>query len=181
MRDDLDAARAQWVHRGEGRPEWAVEPGPGQESVWDYPRPPRLDVESRPIRVQLGSTVVAETERALRILETASPPTIYIPPEDVRTDLLVRARGATICEWKGSASYWSLDVDGCVAPSVAWSYETPFIDFAEIRGYLSFYPNKLDCFVDGERVRAQLGGFYGGWVTPEIVGPFKGQAGTGGW
>ncbi len=117
----------------------------------------------------------------MRVLETASPPTVYIPREDVRTDLLVRARGATICEWKGSATYWSLDVDGCITPNVAWSYEEPFIEFADIRGYLSFYPNKVSCFVDDEPVRAQLGGFYGGWVTPEIVGPFKGQAGTGSW
>ena len=181
MRDDLDRARAQWAHRGQGRPEWAVEPGPGQESVWDYPRPPRLDADSRHIMVQHGSTVIAETHRAFRVLETASPPTIYIPREDVRTDLLVRARGATICEWKGSATYWSLEVDGCIAPNIAWSYEEPFPEFEDIRGYLGFYPNKVECYVDGERVRAQLGGFYGGWVTPEIVGPFKGQAGTGNW
>jgi uncharacterized protein (DUF427 family) len=133
------------------------------------------------VRVAHSNTTIAETRNAARILETASPPSFYIPPEDVRTDLLVKARGASICEWKGSATYWSLDIDGCIAPSVAWTYETPFPDFAKIRGYYSFYPDKVDCYVDGEQVRAQLGGFYGGWVTPEIVGPFKGQAGTGSW
>lgn len=179
--DDFDRARAQWRFRGSGRPEWAVEPGPGQESVWDYPRPPRLDADCRTVRVEQGDIVVAETRSAVRVLETASPPTIYIPPQDVRTDLLVRAPGASMCEWKGSATYWSLQIDGCTTRNAAWSYESPFPDFAEIQGYFSFYPSKVACYVDGQRVSAQLGGFYGGWVTPEIVGPFKGQAGTGSW
>lgn len=179
--NDVDRARAQWVHRGARRPPWAVEPGPGQESVWDYPCPPRLERDSRLIRVFLGEIRVAETRRTIRVLETASPPTFYIPPEDVRTDLLTRSQGSSFCEWKGRASYWSLRIDGITAPNVAWSYEAPFPEFSEIRGYLSFYPSKVDCFVDDERVRAQLGGFYGGWVTDEIVGPFKGQAGTGAW
>lgn len=179
--DDLERARNQWGFRGSRRPEWAIEPGPGQESVWDYPRPPRTETDSRLVRVAYGGTTIAETRNAIRVLETASPPTIYIPPQDVRTDLLQRARGASMCEWKGAATYWSLDIDGRIAPKVAWSYETPLPAFEQIRGYLSFYPNQLDCFVDGQRASAQLGGFYGGWVTPEIVGPFKGQAGTGNW
>lgn len=179
--DELERARDDWSFRGSNRPEWAIEPGPGQESVWDYPRPPRIEQDSRVVRVALGTTTIAETRNAVRILETASPPTIYIPPGDVRTDLLTQARGASICEWKGSATYWSLEIDGCITPRVAWTYETPFPDFAAIRGYFSFYPNKVDCYVSRVRVRAQLGGFYGGWVTPEIVGPFKGQAGTGRW
>jgi uncharacterized protein (DUF427 family) len=179
--DDLERARDRWSYRGSTRPEWAIEPGPGQESVWDYPRPPRLEPYSPLVRVTHGTTVVAETRSAVRVLETASPPTIYISPKDVRTDLLVKARGSSMCEWKGAATYWTLDLDGCIAPSVAWTYETPFPDFAEIGGYYSFYPSKVNCQVDGERVRAQLGGFYGGWVTSDIVGPFKGQAGTGNW
>lgn len=179
--DDLERARAQWSHRGSTRPEWAVEPGPGQESVWDYPRPPRIEQQERLVQVSYGSLMIAETRRAVRVLETASPPTFYIPPEDVRADLLVRQRGTSLCEWKGSATYWSLSMDGSKVPKVAWSYETPFPEFNEIRGHLSFYPAKLDCYVDGHRAQPQLGGFYGGWVTPEIVGPFKGQAGTGGW
>ena len=179
--DDLERARAHWNHRGSKRPEWAIEPGPGQESVWDYPRPPRMEEDARLVRVMHGKELVAETRRAVRVLETASPPTIYIPPEDVRLELLERGRGASLCEWKGAATYWSLNVDGCRAPNVAWSYEQPFSDFARIRGYLSFYPSKLDCYVDEHRVTAQAGGFYGGWVTPDVVGPFKGQAGTGSW
>jgi uncharacterized protein (DUF427 family) len=179
--DDLERARNQWSFRGSRRPEWAIEPGPGQESVWDYPRPPRMDSDERLIRVAHGGTTIAETRSAIRVLETASPPTFYIPRQDVRTALLRRARGASICEWKGSATYWSLDLGGCVAPNVAWSYETPFPEFDAIKGYVGFYPDKLDCFVDRQKVSGQLGGFYGGWVTPEIVGPFKGQAGTGSW
>jgi uncharacterized protein (DUF427 family) len=179
--DDLERARAHWSFRGSGRPEWAIEPGPGQESVWDYPRPPRVDHSQRVVRVKHGDTIVAETRRAIRVLETASPPTFYIPPDDVRTEWLVRAGGASMCEWKGAATYWSLELGGSKVPNAAWSYEAPFPEYGEIRGYLSFYPSKLDCYVDDHRVSGQLGGFYGGWVTPEIVGPFKGQAGTGSW
>ena len=179
--DDLDQARAHWSHRGARRPDWAIEPGPGEESVWDYPRPPRLEDDARLVRVLCGSTIIAESRRTLRILETASPPTFYIPPQDVRTDLLSRARGASLCEWKGSATYWSLCIDGQELPNVAWSYEQPFADFTRILGYLGFYPSKLECHVDGHRVAPQSGGFYGGWVTPEVVGPFKGDRGTGGW
>jgi len=179
--DDLERARAHWSYRGSHRPDWAIEPGPGQESVWDYPRPPRIDSSPRLVLVKHGETVVAESRRALRVLETASPPTFYIPPSDVRTDLLTRGSRASFCEWKGSATYWSLEVDGSKVPEAAWSYENPFPEFDEIRGYLSFYPNKVDCYVGQHRVTGQLGGFYGGWVTPDVVGPFKGQAGTGNW
>ena len=115
------------------------------------------------------------------ILETASPPSLYVPPQDVRMDLLARAQGASLCEWKGSATYWSLRIDGHEVPNVAWSYENPFADFTQIGGYLSFYPSKLECHLGAHRVAPQPGGFYGGWVTPEIVGPFKGEPGTGGW
>lgn len=177
----LARARAGWTHRGAGRPSWAIEPGPNQESVWDYPRPPRMDEDSRLVRVLHDGKVIAETRNAVRILETASPPTFYLPPDDVRTDLLERARGASICEWKGSATYWSLVEDRGEVPNVAWSYETPFPDFTSIRGYLSFYPSKLECYVGDHRVKPQPGDFYGGWITPEVVGPFKGDPGTGGW
>lgn len=125
--------------------------------------------------------VIAETRSAVRVLETASPPTFYLPPADVRTELLERAPGASICEWKGSARYWSLVHGETQLPNVAWSYETPLPDFASIRSYLSFYPSKLDCYVAEHRVEPQAGDFYGGWITPEVVGPFKGDPGTGGW
>ena len=178
---NLAQARAQWIHRGSERPAWAIAPREGQESVWDYPRPPHLDADSRLVRVIHQGVLLAESRQAVRVLETASPPTFYLPPDDVRTDLLERARGASICEWKGSATYWSLRVNDPLRANVAWSYENPFPDFTPIRGYLSFYPSKLECYVEGERVKPQPGDFYGGWITSEIVGPFKGDPGTGGW
>ena len=177
----LERARAQWNHRGTERPPFAVAPGPGQESVWDYPRPPRIEPDSRVIRVEYQGETIAETRNSVRILETASPPAFYIPPEDVRTEWLERARGASICEWKGSATYWSFVREHVSVPNVAWSYEKPFPEFASIRGYLSFYPSKLECYVGEHRVKPQPGDFYGGWVTPEVVGPFKGDPGTSGW
>ncbi len=179
--DDLERVRGQWAHRGGGRPSWAIEPGPGQESVWDYPRPPRLDSDSRQVRVVFMNMVIAETRRSIRVLETASPPTFYIPRDDVRTDLLTPGRGASHCEWKGEASYWSLRVAPNEIANVAWSYEDPYPEFKMIQGHLAFYPSKVQCYVDGGRVAPQPGGFYGGWVTEEIVGPFKGEPGTGGW
>lgn len=115
------------------------------------------------------------------MLETASPPTFYIPPDDVRTDLLALGRGRSHCEWKGEATYWSLDHGGTQIESVGWSYQDPYPDFEPIRGFLGFYPSKVECYVEGERVRPQSGGFYGGWVTSDVVGPFKGDPGTGGW
>ncbi|MGB5697702.1 MAG: DUF427 domain-containing protein [Polyangiales bacterium] len=179
--EDLASARAHWTHRGTGRPAWAVTPMAGQESVWDYPRPPRLEDDPRIIRVLHGEVVVAETRSAIRVLETASPPAFYIPPEDVRVELRRSARSASHCEWKGRASYWSLHSGKTELYDVAWSYEQPYPEFRSIQGYLSFYPSKLECYVDGFRAQPQPGGFYGGWVTPEIVGPFKGDPGTGGW
>lgn len=182
MKDfDPERARAHWTHRGGIRPDWAIEPKPGQESVWDYPRPPRVEQDSRIVQVVYDNAVLAETRRALRVLETASPPTFYIPPDDVRKDFLVRNPATSLCEWKGPASYWSVRVGRSEIRNAAWSYEQPFPEFAKIAGYLSFYPAKVDCYVDQHHVEPQPGGFYGGWVTPEVVGPFKGEAGTGGW
>ena len=178
---DLERARAQWNHRGSTRPPWAVEPKPGEESVWDYPRPPRLNSDRRLVRVVHGATIIAESRRAIRVLETASPPSFYIPPGDVRMEALVRGRGASHCEWKGDASYWSLCTDAGEIANVGWSYERPYAEFMAIQGYSSFYPAKVECYVGGERVQPQHGGFYGGWVTAEIVGPFKGEPGTASW
>lgn len=178
---DLERLRSQWSHRGSNRPPWAIDPGPGQQSVWDYPRPPRLEPDERPVRVVHGSIVIAVSRRTIRVLETASPPTFYIPPRDVRLESLVRGRRASHCEWKGTAAYWSLRTDGGEIPAVGWSYECPYEEFMAIRDYSSFYPAKLECYIGGERVQPQPGRFYGGWVTAEIVGPFKGEPGTGGW
>ena len=157
-------------------------PGPGQESVWDYPRPPRIEPTDRRVRVIVGGVTVADTTHALRVLETASPPTFYIPPADVRLDLLVAESGHTVCEWKGEASYWSIRVGEHVWRSAAWSYPEPKVSFDAIRDHLAFYAGRVDeAWVEDERVDPQAGSFYGGWVTAEIIGPFKGQPGTLDW
>ena len=157
-------------------------PGPGQESVWDYPRPPRIEPTARRVRVVVGGVTVAETTHALRVLETASPPTFYIPPADVRLDLLVPESRHTVCEWKGEASYWSIRIGERVWPSAAWSYPDPKAAFEAIRDHLAFYAGRVDeAWVDDERVAPQAGDFYGGWVTAEIIGPFKGEPGTLDW
>jgi uncharacterized protein (DUF427 family) len=157
--------------------------GAGEESVWDYPRPPRLEPTGRRIRVLFGGEVIADSTRCYRVLETSHPPVYYIPPEDVRTEFLAPSRRKTsFCEFKGSASYWSLDVGNRTDPDAAWSYESPTPPFAAIRGYLAFYAGRaVACYVDEEEVTPQPGGFYGGWITREIKGPFKGEPGTMGW
>lgn len=181
-RSDVSDGSEMWAHRGQGRPTFAIVPGPGQESVWDYPRPPRIVQDRRRVEVRLGDLMLAGSSRCLRVLETASPPTFYIPPGDLRMDQLRRAAGRTRCEWKGQATYFDLiDLKGDRIERAAWSYEAPSVPFEVIAGWVSFYPGRVACFVDGERVRPQPGGFYGGWVTGEIVGPYKGEAGTGGW
>jgi uncharacterized protein (DUF427 family) len=159
-----------------------IEPQPGQESVWDYPRPPRLEDSTRHIRVIFNGVTVAETRRAKRVLETSGPPVYYIPPEDVRMDLLTPAQDATFCEWKGAASYYTLTVDGRTVEQAAWYYPQPNAPYAAIKDYIAFYPRKMDtCYVDLEQVTPQPGDYYGGWITSEIVGPFKGDPGTLGW
>lgn len=156
--------------------------GMARESVWDYPRPPRLEPSARRIRVEFGGVVIADTRRALRVLETSHPPVYYIPREDVRAECLRSAGGRSYCEWKGTASYWTVEVNGRRAEKAAWSCEAPARAFAPIRGHLAFYAGRMDaCWVDDERVAAQPGDFYGGWITAEIEGPFKGGPGTMGW
>jgi uncharacterized protein (DUF427 family) len=161
-----------------------IEPGPGQESVWDYPRPPRLERTEARVRVVHGGHVVAETTGAWRILETSQPPGYYLPPGDVDASVLMPAAGAqTFCEWKGLASYWDLAVPGApVVREVAWSYPTPTDAYAAIADHLAFYPQRVDaCFVDDEQVAANEGSFYGGWITSQVTGPFKGGAGSTWW
>ncbi len=178
---ERERSRAKWRYRGDTRPDFAELPGPGRESVWDYPRPPRVETDPRRVRVQWGDLVVAASARAVRVLETASPPTFYVPADDVRSERLIPAPGRSECEWKGTASYASLAHAGELLENVAWSYPAPLPGFEEIAGYFSFYPARVECWVGEERVQPQPGGFYGGWVTSEIVGPFKGEAGTEGW
>jgi uncharacterized protein (DUF427 family) len=158
-----------------------VVPGPGQESVWDYPRPPRVEPVPERIRVVVGGVTVADSRRAVRVVETAGAPVYYLPPEDVRTDLLRRSPTTSQCEWKGRASYWTLTAPRA-EPDVAWSYESPLPGFEAIRGHLAFYASRVDeAWVGEERAVPQPGGFYGGWVTSSITGPIKGEPGSWGW
>lgn len=156
--------------------------GPGQESVWDYPRPPRLEQVERHVRVVFAGRVIADTRQAWRVLETSHPPSYYIAPDDVDRSLLRAAAGTSFCEWKGTARYLDVVVGGAVAARAAWSYPQPSPAFAAIRDHVAFYPAAMGaCNVDGERVQPQPGGFYGGWITNDVVGPFKGEPGTAGW
>jgi uncharacterized protein (DUF427 family) len=174
-------SRAHWRYTGEARPPFAIAPKSGQESVWDYPRPPRLVADGREVIVRQGTFIVARSVRTMRVLETASPPTFYIPKEDVEESCLKPESGSSRCEWKGVARYWSVVTPQGVLQQVAWSYPDPLAGCEAIRDHLAFYPARLECTVAGERVRAQPGTFYGGWVTNELVGPFKGEPGSEGW
>jgi uncharacterized protein (DUF427 family) len=155
-----------------------IEPGPGQESVWDYPRPPRVEPFAGRVRVMHGGRVLADTTSALRVLETSQPPAYYVPQADIAMDRLAPTSTTTWCEWKGSATYWRLD-DGT---EVAWSYPRPTARFVAITDHLAFYAQRVDeCWVDDELVLPNPGNFYGGWITSRVVGPFKGSPGTMGW
>jgi uncharacterized protein (DUF427 family) len=159
-----------------------IEPGPGQESAWDYPRPPAVSPTDAHVRVEHGGIVLADTRRAIRILETSQPPAFYLPPDDVDLGLLAPSPTRTFCEWKGTAAYWSLHLDGVTVDDVAWSYPSPTTPYAAIAGHLAFYAQRVDaCWVNDERVEANPGSFYGGWVTSQVVGPFKGAPGTLHW
>ncbi|GGV19348.1 hypothetical protein GCM10010275_71270 [Streptomyces litmocidini] len=153
----------------------------GEESVWDYPRPPRAEADHRHLTVRVGSILLAETHNGLRLLETSHPPVFYFPRADVHMELLRQTQDRTVCEWKGTATYWDALVAGAVIPRAGWSYESPRAGYASIAGYLAFHPSKTVCAVDGEVVVAQDGDFYGGWITHEIRGPFKGGPGTWSW
>lgn len=179
----LQHARDHWTNRGNTRPDFAIEPGPGQESVWDYPRPPALVADSRLVEVRHGDVLIASTTASVRILETSHPPSFYVPGDSVSAQALVAVPGRSHCEWKGQAEYVALAAaDGSpVGDAIGWRYPAPYPEFATWAGYVSFYPDAVQCFVDGEAVLAQEGGFYGGWITGEIVGPFKGSAGSSGW
>jgi len=176
-----ELGRQGWVHRGQRRPSFAVEPGPGQESVWDYPRPPRVVADTREVLVQVGAITIARTRSALRVLETSHPPTFYLPRDDVRMEHLARAGGGSRCEWKGEASYFDVVVGERRIAGAAWSYEQPFEEGIALAGHVAFYASLVAAYVGGERVTPQPGRFYGGWITAELVGPFKGEPGSEGW
>jgi len=159
-----------------------IEPGPGQESVWDYPRPPALEATEAHLLIVLGGVTIADTRAAYRVLETSHPPNYYLPPDAVVPGALVPAPGSSFCEWKGTARYLTVRGGDREEVAAAWAYDTPSPRFTPIAGYVAFYPGRMDaCFVDGERVVPQDGGFYGGWITSRVVGPFKGGPGTRGW
>jgi uncharacterized protein (DUF427 family) len=159
-----------------------VVPKIGQESVWDYPRPPRVEPVGEPIRVVVDRQTVAATLRGFRVLETAGAPVYYFPPEDVRLDLLRPTLHRSLCEWKGTARYHTLRMGDREIANVAWSYPEPLPGFEAIRDHLAFYVSRVDeAWVGDERATPQPGGFYGGWITSRVVGPFKGEPGTFGW
>ena len=153
------------------------------ESVWDYPRPPRVEPSRRRVRIELGGELIVDTTRAFRVLETSHPPTLYVPLEDVAASALVPSEDrTTFCEWKGVASYYDVVAGGRTVERGAWTYRAPSPGFELIRDAVAFYPGRMDaCFVDDERVVAQPGDFYGGWITSDVIGPFKGAAGSSGW
>jgi uncharacterized protein (DUF427 family) len=180
--DEARRERDRWRNFPRQRPRHVETPGPGQESVWDYPRPPRVEPERRIVRIEFAGEVIAESDRALRVLETSSPPTLYVPDADLRSDLLVANDRETLCEWKGLACYWSLVLGDRGSPNAAWGYPDPDPHYAELLGHRAFFPGRVDaCFLGGEPVRAQTGGFYGGWITSDLAGPFKGAPGSEAW
>ncbi|MGY2052144.1 DUF427 domain-containing protein [Methylobacterium sp. JK268] len=159
-----------------------IAPAPGQESVWDYPRPPRLEPVAERLAVVLGGITIAETRAGFRVLETSHPPTYYVPPDAILAGVLGPARPASVCEWKGRALLYDVAAGGRIAAGAAWAYPDPTPAFAPIARYVAFYAGPMDaCFVGDEQVTPQPGGFYGGWITRSVVGPFKGGPGTMGW
>jgi uncharacterized protein (DUF427 family) len=159
-----------------------IAPLPGQESVWDYPRPPRLEETKKHIQIIFNQQIIADTTQAMRVLETSHPPVYYIPPQDIRLEFLLPTSQSSFCEWKGQAGSYDVLLGSKRAEQAAWYYPHPTHPFEPIRDYVAFYAGKMDvCTVDGEVVQPQPGHFYGGWITNEIVGPFKGEPGTLNW
>jgi uncharacterized protein (DUF427 family) len=159
-----------------------IQPAEGQESVWDYPRPPRVERVTQRLRVVFNSIVIADTVQAYRVLETSHPPAYYLPQTDIAMTYFTQIKRSTFCEFKGAASYWTIQVGDKIAEAAVWGYLNPAPGFEAITGHLSFYAGRMDaCYVDDEQVQPQAGDFYGGWITSNIVGPFKGGAGTWGW
>lgn len=152
------------------------------ENVWDYPRPPVLVPCERRVRLELGGATIVDSARALRVLETSHPPTIYVPEADIAPGVLRPAEHASFCEYKGRAAYYDVAAGGRTEPRAAWYYPSPSAAFAALAGHVSFYPGRMDAaWLDDEAVRAQAGDFYGGWITADLTGPFKGAPGTRGW
>ncbi|MEM9620569.1 MAG: DUF427 domain-containing protein [Pseudomonadota bacterium] len=175
--EQIVQARSHWRYTGEQRPDFAEPTTAGQESVWDFPRPPRIEPVSAVLRVFNGKQLIAQTERGCRVVETAGAPTYYFPPADVDETLISFGDMTSICEWKGVAQ--RVDADGI--SNAGWRYVRMFEPFAQLYEWPSFYPNKLLCFIDNEKVEPQPGGYYGGWVTRQLTGPIKGGPDSGHW
>ncbi len=163
-----------------------IVPTEGQESVWDYPRPPRVELSRRKAEIYFAGTLIAESTKCLRVLETAGAPVYMFPPEDIEPGVLSKTDEWSICEWKGVAFYFDVKVGRNIEEKAAWAYPEPIDDlgqdYTRLANYVAFYPSRMDkCLLDGERVRPQPGGFYGGWVTDDVVGPIKGEPGSQGW
>lgn len=156
--------------------------GPGQISVWSFPRPAIAERSAAHVVIELRGTIVADTSASVRTLETSHPPSYYIPPDAIAPDVLRRASRSSFCEWKGSALYWDVVIGDLVLPRAGWSYPDPSPAFAMLRDHVAFYAGPFErCSVDGETVVPQSGGFYGGWITGDLAGPFKGEPGSMGW
>lgn len=159
-----------------------IKPKLDQESVWDYPRPPRIEISSKRVQVVFNDVIVADSRRSQRVLETSHPPVYYFPPEDIDMTYFQLNSHQSYCEWKGIASYYTITVEKEQTINAAWFYSNPTDYFAVLTNHVAFYPSRVDfCYVNGEKVTAQPGDFYGGWITQDIVGPFKGEVGTHGW
>ena len=180
--DDIAREQAKWRWTGVERPPHAIAPEPGEESVWDYPRPPRVEPVDARIRVEFAGELIADSSCGQRVLETAAPPVYYFPPGDVRHEFMRPEAGTSFCEWKGVASYFSLAAPGRFAERAAWCYRDPDPAYESLRGQLAFHAARVDaCFVGEQRVTPQPGDYYGGWITAALVGPFKGEPGTEDW
>lgn len=159
-----------------------VKPGKGQESVWDYPRPPKLEAFKGSIRIQFNDEVILETDQGLRVLETSHPPTYYFPKNSFKEGIFKPNPHSSYCEYKGIAGYFDIVVKGKTAKKAAWYYPNPTAPYKDLKDHVCIYAHLMDaCYLNDERVKAQEGDFYGGWITSNIVGPFKGGAGTWGW
>ncbi len=170
------------VTAGMQAPSERIEPRAGQESVWDYPRPPRVETVTERIRVLVDGEALADTMRGLRVLETAGAPVYYVPADDVVMDRLIASAHGSFCEWKGNASYLTYVQGGRRIDNIGWRYDDPNPGYESITGHIAFYAGRVDeAWVGEERATPQPGNFYGGWVTSSVVGPFKGEPGTAGW
>lgn len=178
---DLVASRAKWRYRGAGRPPFAAAPGPSERSVWDFPRPPAVIPDPREVRIVWNGVTLARSQAAITVCETAGPPTWYLPASAIDISMLSARQDTSVCEWKGVAHWYDVGRGSNSVGAGAWSYPAPFPGSEAIAGYYAFYPHQLECFVAGERVLPQPGDIYGGWITSELTGPFKGAPGTEWW